>query len=114
MSASTVYIFPLFLFVIFQVVEIEMPIDKTKNQRKGFCFVTFDNEQVVHELLKNPKQTIGGKEVKEVGCSLVVLYFSYSHIIMMSTSVLLLILMMDTLLPSKYLLNLNLVFTKDK
>lgn len=45
------------------VVEIEMPIDKTKNQRKGFCFITFDNEQVVHELLKSPKQTIGGKEV---------------------------------------------------
>lgn len=40
-----------------------MPIDKTKNQRKGFCFITFDNEQIVHELLKKPKQTINGKEV---------------------------------------------------
>lgn len=46
-----------------QVVEMEMPIDKVKNQRKGFCFITFDNEQIVQELLKTPKQTIGGKEV---------------------------------------------------
>jgi len=45
------------------VVDVEMPIDKTKNQRKGFCFITFDNEQIVHELLKTPKQTISGKEV---------------------------------------------------
>jgi len=45
------------------VVEVEMPIDKVKNQRKGFCFITFDNEQIVHELLKKPKQTINGKEV---------------------------------------------------
>jgi len=45
------------------VVELEMPIDKIKNQRKGFCFVTFDNEQIVQELLKTPKQTICGKEV---------------------------------------------------
>ncbi|CAG7815023.1 unnamed protein product [Allacma fusca] len=45
------------------VVEIEMPIDKSKNQRKGFCFITFDNEQIVHELLKSPKQVISGKEV---------------------------------------------------
>ena len=43
---------------------MEMPIDKVKNQRKGFCFITFDNEQVVHELLKSPKQKIQGKEVK--------------------------------------------------
>lgn len=48
---------------LLQVVELEMPIDKLKNQRKGFCFVTFDNEQIVQELLKTPKQTICGKEV---------------------------------------------------
>ncbi|XP_069357376.1 RNA-binding protein squid isoform X1 [Maniola hyperantus] len=45
------------------VIDIEMPFDKTKNQRKGFCFITFESEQVVNELLKTPKQTIGGKEV---------------------------------------------------
>lgn len=45
------------------IVEVEMPFDKQKNQRKGFCFITFDSEQVVKELLKTPKQTINGKEV---------------------------------------------------
>lgn len=40
-----------------------MPFDKQKNQRKGFCFITFDSEQVVNELLKTPKQVISGKEV---------------------------------------------------
>lgn len=42
---------------------MEMPFDKQKNQRKAFCFITFDSEQVVNELLKSPKQTISGKEV---------------------------------------------------
>ncbi|XP_044726904.1 RNA-binding protein squid isoform X3 [Chrysoperla carnea] len=45
------------------IMEVEMPFDKTKNQRKGFCFITFESEQVVNELLKSPKQTINGKEV---------------------------------------------------
>lgn len=40
-----------------------MPFDKQKNQRKGFCFITFESEQVVGELLKKPKQTIKDKEV---------------------------------------------------
>lgn len=50
---------------IFQIVEMEMPFDKTKNQRKGFCFITFESEQVVNELLKTSKQTINGKEVSK-------------------------------------------------
>ena len=29
-----------------KVLEIEFPFDKTKNQRRGFCFVTFEKEQV--------------------------------------------------------------------
>uniref|UniRef100_A0A2M3Z4X8 Putative rna-binding protein squid n=1 Tax=Anopheles braziliensis TaxID=58242 RepID=A0A2M3Z4X8_9DIPT len=45
------------------IVEVEMPFDKQKNQRKGFCFITYDSMQVVNELLKTPKQTICGKEV---------------------------------------------------
>lgn len=43
-----------------------MPFDKTKNQRKGFCFITFESEQVVNELLKTSKQTINGKEVSDI------------------------------------------------
>ncbi|XP_074039137.1 RNA-binding protein squid isoform X3 [Leptinotarsa decemlineata] len=46
-----------------QILEVEMPFDKTKNQRKAFCFITFESEQVVNELLKMPKQTIKDKEV---------------------------------------------------
>jgi len=51
------------MFLTLQIVEVEMPFDKTKNQRKGFCFITFESEQVVQELLKSPKQSINGKEV---------------------------------------------------
>lgn len=40
-----------------------MPFDKQKNQRKGFCFITFEQEQVVNDLLKTPKQTINGHQV---------------------------------------------------
>lgn len=45
------------------IVEIEMPFDRVKNQRKNFCFITYDNENVVFDLLKTPKQVINGKEV---------------------------------------------------
>lgn len=46
-----------------KIVEVEMPFDKQKSHRKGFCFITFDSEQVVTDLLKTPKQKISGKEV---------------------------------------------------
>lgn len=45
------------------IVEVEMPFDKTKNQRKGFCFITFESEAVANDLLKTPKQKINDKEV---------------------------------------------------
>ncbi|XP_062540174.1 RNA-binding protein squid-like [Armigeres subalbatus] len=45
------------------VVEVEIPFDKSKNQRKNFCFITYESEAVVKDLLKTPKQTLGGKEV---------------------------------------------------
>ncbi|XP_049806492.1 RNA-binding protein squid-like [Schistocerca nitens] len=45
------------------VVDVQTPYDKARNQRKGFCFVTFDSKNVVRELLKTPKQFIKGKEV---------------------------------------------------
>ncbi len=53
----------LFLIILLQIVEIEMPFDRVKNQRKNFCFITYDNENVVFDLLKTPKQVINGKEV---------------------------------------------------
>lgn len=45
------------------IIEVEMPFDKQKNQRKGFCFITFEQEAVVTELLKTPKQSINAVEV---------------------------------------------------
>lgn len=45
------------------IVEIQAPFDKQKNQRKGFCFITFDSKDTVYKLLKTPKQVIKGKEV---------------------------------------------------
>ena len=45
------------------VTDCEMPFDKTKNQRKNFCFVTFEREETMKELLKSPKQKIGEVEV---------------------------------------------------
>lgn len=46
-----------------EIAELQAPFDKVKNQRKGFCFITFKSTEVVQEVLKNPKQTINGKEV---------------------------------------------------
>ncbi|KAJ8664790.1 hypothetical protein QAD02_006452 [Eretmocerus hayati] len=45
------------------IVEVQAPFDKTKNQRKSYCFITFDSKDVVYKLLKSPKQIIKGKEV---------------------------------------------------
>lgn len=45
------------------ITEFQAPFDKTKNQRKGFCFITFESKDVMLNLLKSPKQYINGKEV---------------------------------------------------
>jgi len=45
------------------IVEVQTPFDKTKNQRRSYCFVTFDSKDVVYKLLKQPKQMINGKEI---------------------------------------------------
>lgn len=45
-----------------KIEEIELPFDKQKNQRRQFCFITFESEEVVDEICKNPKQKIGNKE----------------------------------------------------
>lgn len=45
------------------IIEFQAPFDKIKNQRKGFCFITFDSKDVVNDILKSPKQVIKGKEV---------------------------------------------------
>lgn len=45
------------------IVEVQAPFDKTKNQRRSYCFVTFDSKDVVYKLLKTPKQMIKNKEI---------------------------------------------------
>lgn len=45
-----------------KIEEVELPFDKQKNQRRQFCFITFESEEVVDTICKNPKQKIGGKE----------------------------------------------------
>jgi len=45
------------------IIDVQLPFDKQKNQRKAFCFITFAQESIVTELLKTPKLTINGHEV---------------------------------------------------
>ncbi|XP_043193441.1 RNA-binding protein squid-like isoform X6 [Amphibalanus amphitrite] len=45
------------------VVEVEMPMDKVKNTRKGFCFITFEQEAVVQDLIRTGKTKIKDIEV---------------------------------------------------
>jgi len=40
-----------------------VPFDKMKNQRKGYCFITYESSDKVQDLFKTAKQTIKGKEV---------------------------------------------------
>ncbi|XP_076368381.1 heterogeneous nuclear ribonucleoprotein D-like isoform X2 [Tachypleus tridentatus] len=45
-----------------KVENVELPFDKVKNQRRQFCFITFESEDAVNEVCKQPKQTVGSKE----------------------------------------------------
>ncbi|XP_067131517.1 heterogeneous nuclear ribonucleoprotein D-like isoform X1 [Centruroides vittatus] len=45
-----------------KIENIELPFDKVKNQRRQFCFITFEAENAVEEVCKQPKQKIGNKE----------------------------------------------------
>uniref|UniRef100_A0A8D8RZ29 RNA-binding protein squid n=1 Tax=Cacopsylla melanoneura TaxID=428564 RepID=A0A8D8RZ29_9HEMI len=45
------------------ITEFQQPFDKTKNMKKGFCFISFDDQNVADQILANPKQVICGKEI---------------------------------------------------
>jgi len=45
-----------------KVEAVELPFDKVKNQRRQFCFVTFEDEMTVDQVCKQAKQKIGNKE----------------------------------------------------
>ena len=42
---------------------MDLPFDKMKQQRRAFCFVTFENEAVVETVVAEPRQSINGREV---------------------------------------------------
>lgn len=44
------------------VENVELPFDKAKNQRRQFAFVTFEREDSVELVCREPKQKIGNKE----------------------------------------------------
>jgi len=46
-----------------KVTDIDLPYDKSKNQRRAFCFVTFETEAIVDECCKSSKQTLAAKQV---------------------------------------------------
>lgn len=46
-----------------QIEEIDLPFDKQKQQRRAFCFITFESEEVVDNCCTQARQTIEGKEV---------------------------------------------------
>ncbi|GIY86856.1 RNA-binding protein squid [Caerostris darwini] len=45
-----------------KIENIELPFDKVKNQRRQFCFVTFEAEEACEASCKQAKQKIGNKE----------------------------------------------------
>jgi len=47
-----------------QIAQIEQPFDKTKNERKNFCFITFEKEESAKQLLKVGTTTINGVELE--------------------------------------------------
>jgi len=46
------------------IANIEQPFDKIKNERKNFCFITFEKEEVAKTLLKEGSVYINGHELE--------------------------------------------------
>jgi len=46
------------------IAQVEQPFDKVKNERKNFCFITFDKEDTAKKLLKEGTVTINGHELE--------------------------------------------------
>jgi len=58
------------------LMNIVMPYDKVRNQRKGFCFFTFDSMKAVTEILKTRKHVINGIQVINYYIKLLGLFYS--------------------------------------
>merc|ERR1739838_321765 len=46
------------------IANIEQPFDKIKNERKNFCFITYESENVAKQLLKEGTVYISGTELE--------------------------------------------------
>jgi len=46
-----------------KIEEVELPFDKMKNQRRAFCFITYETEEMVDKAVVNAKQKLGDREV---------------------------------------------------
>jgi len=44
--------------------QVEQPFDKTKNERKNFCFITFEKEESAKQLLKAGTTIVNGVELE--------------------------------------------------
>lgn len=47
-----------------KIESMDLPFDKEKNQRRGFCFVNFDTSEAVDNLCTKSKHPLGEKEVE--------------------------------------------------
>jgi len=45
------------------IANVEQPFDKAKNERKNFCFITFEKEEAAKQLLKLGQTTVNGMEL---------------------------------------------------
>ena len=43
------------------VVELQRPVDRSKNEAKNFCFVTYDKEEPAEMLLKKASVNVAGQ-----------------------------------------------------
>lgn len=48
-----------FIDLICYYLEIDLPYDKEKNERRPFCFISFQTEQAAQEVLRLQRHTIG-------------------------------------------------------
>jgi len=46
-----------------QIIDFHQPFDKIKNQKKSYCFITFQDSEVVNQVLENPKRVINGNKI---------------------------------------------------
>ncbi|XP_027838434.2 RNA-binding protein squid-like [Aphis gossypii] len=46
-----------------QIIDFHQPFDKIKKQKKSYCFITFQDSEVVNQILENPKRVINGQKI---------------------------------------------------